>query len=390
MPKPILLEVMKARAGIPTNDLFAMLWAQKLRAGSSSVQTLTGIPPLSFKSDGSPLISWSMKGNGQQAGTPTPDNPVMPTFCGVRTENLFDYTRTEDIIDNTYIRKSDGVFVTDTGYYISYPIYVTENVAYTWRFDSKATHSAPTVGFYDALDNMIGTASHGNGLTFFSFTTPTGCKYIRASVYKYLNREAMLNIGNTALPYEPFGYKIPISCAGQTTPIYLGQTNRTRKILKRVLDGSETWDNAYGASLFGMVETLTVPFIQGADALCTHYTYNPVQSGLDAAMSHGEFALQKSQFQYKLFFKNTDFTSAPDFKAWLAAEYAAGRPVTVWYARETAAFGMVNEPFAKIGDYFDELSSTDAGVSIPTVKGSNTLTVETELQPSEMTVTYKG
>ena len=44
--------------------------------------------------------------------------------------------------------------------------------------------------------------------------------------------------------------------------------------------------------------------------------------------------------------------------------------------------------FAKIGDYADELSSTNAGVTIPTVEEQNTLTVDTDLQPSEMTITY--
>lgn len=44
--------------------------------------------------------------------------------------------------------------------------------------------------------------------------------------------------------------------------------------------------------------------------------------------------------------------------------------------------------FAKIGDYADELSSTDAAVTIPTAKGGNTLTVDTTIQPSEMTITY--
>lgn len=35
-------------------------------------------------------------------------------------------------------------------------------------------------------------------------------------------------------------------------------------------------------------------------------------------------------------------------------------------------------------------NTTDAAVTIPTVKGQNTLTVDTELQPSEMTITFKG
>lgn len=70
-----------------------MTYFDKLRASTlmgGSVQTLTGQPPLSFKSNGKPLISWSMKGNGSQSGTPTPDNPVMPEFVGVRTSNLAD------------------------------------------------------------------------------------------------------------------------------------------------------------------------------------------------------------------------------------------------------------------------------------------------------------
>ena len=48
----------------------------------------------------------------------------------------------------------------------------------------------------------------------------------------------------------------------------------------------------------------------------------------------------------------------------------------------------VSGQFISIGDYADELSSADAGVTIPTTEGQNTLTVETDLQPSEMTITY--
>ena len=49
---------------------------------------------------------------------------------------------------------------------------------------------------------------------------------------------------------------------------------------------------------------------------------------------------------------------------------------------------IVNEPLCKIGTYADELHSTDAGVTISTTEGQNVLTVDTDLQPSEMTITY--
>ena len=75
-----------------------------------------------------------------------------------------------------------------------------------------------------------------------------------------------------------------------------------------------------------------------------------------------------------------------DFKSYLSAQYAAGTPVTVWYVLAEAETGIVNEPLCKIGDYADELHSEDAGVVIPTVKGQNTLTVDTDLAPSKIEI----
>ena len=44
--------------------------------------TITGVPPVSFKSDGSALTAWSIAGNMVQDGTPTPDAPIYPQECG--------------------------------------------------------------------------------------------------------------------------------------------------------------------------------------------------------------------------------------------------------------------------------------------------------------------
>ena len=84
------------------------------------------------------------------------------------------------------------------------------------------------------------------------------------------------------------------------------------------------------------------------------------------------------------------FNAPRDFKQFLAAQYSAGTPVTVWYVLATPTTSIVNEPLAKIGSYADVLNSADAAVTIPTARGSNTLTVDTELQPSSMTITYCG
>ena len=383
-----------AATGIASPD---MTYYDRMRASAlmgGVVQTLTGIPPLSFKSNGTPLISWSMKGNGSQQGTPTPDAPIMPEFVGVKTANLFDKNQTTGIISGKYINQN-GVFSTNQYYYVSYPIRLTIGETYTWSFGSGLiTHSSPTIGFYDSGDNLLSVASHASSIAHFSFTVPEGCAYILASVYTREPDhpfEPMLISGtvpqadNIPIPwYEPYGYKIPLTCAGQTVPVYLGQTQTVRRIQKLVLDGTEdvtrrsSPENSYSLNLVrsGYSEGLRV------NGYCTHFSQiSSASSMTDGTCYCGTTAIS---------FRMNSVTDETAFKSYLASEYAAGHPVSVWYVLATEQTGITNEPLCKIGDYADELHSEDAGVTIPTSKGSNTLTVDTDLQPSEMTITFKG
>ena len=76
-----------------------------------------------------------------------------------------------------------------------------------------------------------------------------------------------------------------------------------------------------------------------------------------------------------------------DFKAYLAAQYTAGTPVTIWHILAEPETGIVNEPLHKIGDYADAISFAQAGVTIPTLPGNNTFSVDTTLQPSQVSIT---
>lgn len=254
----------------PSMTFYDRMRASALMGGG--VQTLTGQPPLSFKADGSPLISWSMKGNGQQTGTPTPDAPITPDF--------------------------------------------------------------------------VGTLSGSD-------------------------------------------WTIPISCAGQTAPVNLDEVQTVRKVKKFVFDGTENWLNGNfpkpGSYQFNLVRSTYFPdaisTITAGNSYCTHFINREITGGI----------VWGSMFN--IYIPTSDLppdATKDDFKAFLAAQYAAGTPVTIWYPLATETIGISNEPLAKIGDYADELHSTDAGVTIPTVKGENTLTVGTDLQPSEMAITYRG
>ena len=102
-----------ASTGIASSSMTAYDKMRALAAfGGGKMQTLTGVPPLSFKANGMPLISWSMLCNGQQSETPTPDAPIMPTFCGVRTGNLFDASLLQN---NTHLDNTTGLPVSYTG-----------------------------------------------------------------------------------------------------------------------------------------------------------------------------------------------------------------------------------------------------------------------------------
>jgi hypothetical protein len=82
--------------------------------------------------------------------------------------------------------------------------------------------------------------------------------------------------------------------------------------------------------------------------------------------------------------------SVADFKSYLAAQYAAGTPVTVWYVLAEPETAVVNEPLMKIGDYADTITMAQAGVTIPTVSGTNVLDMSSPVKPSEVYIKGKG
>ena len=339
--------------------------------------TLTRISSISYKGYGIPLKSMRVVGNGQKNGTPSPDNIIMPTFCGERTGNLFD--KNAQYASESYYLKSDGTETASGGFNVTDYYEVEPNAQYYLQ-DVNVSSTDPSVCFYDSTRQFISGVKYNRNPSV-SITTPQNTAYIKFSVNRSNANLVMLIKGSTALPYEPYGYKIPLTCGGQTVPVYLGQVQTVRRIKKVVLTGKEGWTiTSNGVLRIGLSGQL-----RPSTPLCTHY----LGSNSTAWSNVPDKSVTVSISGY-LAILDTTYTAAADFKSYLAAQYAAGTPVTVWYVLATPETAIVNEPLCKIGDYADELSSTDAGVTIPTVKGNNTLTVDTPIQPSEMSITYRG
>ena len=262
--------------------MYTALLAQKINKGGSGGEAeLSGVPPLTFRSNGTPLLDYLISGNTVQSGTPSPTTPIMPEGTGDRTANL-------------------------------------------------------------------------------------------------------LNNTATAKPYEPYGYKIPISCGGQTTNVYLGEVQSTRRINKLVLTGEESWGRNSGNSVLylaisdgGADNTIT--------SMCNEY---PAAANVTAYANMTDKSICIKSDGSAIWIKNTDITSVTNFKTYLQQQYANGTPVTIWYVLATPTTGIVNEPLMKIGTYADSVSMEQAGVQIPTNNGTTVIDVNTTLKPSEIYIKY--
>jgi len=179
-------------------------------------------------------------------------------------------------------------------------------------------------------------------------------------------------------------YKLPLTVNGTEYPIYLGQVETTRRIKKLVLTGEEDWDLEspnVGYNQYFRIKYFTSG--RPSKVICTHYT-SPNDNISVTNEVEGVKVQTSAYYSVVLLVRPPEFAvwSLDDFKSYLAQQYAAGTPVTVWYVLAEPETAIVNEPIQKIGDYSDELSI--AGV--PTINGINTISADTtvQVQPSEM------
>ena len=182
-------------------------------------------------------------------------------------------------------------------------------------------------------------------------------------------------------------YKIPILCGGTTTPVYLGEVQSERKIKKLVLTGEETiyYNSTNKVFYFVLPTAYYTGSVRTTPLYCSHYLHiddgRPFAEMPNNSIYIASYGSEKAAYVY-----TTDYTDTTTYKAYLAAQYAAGTPVTVWYVLATPTTGIVNEPIRKIGNYADSVSVT----GIPTTGTAESFDIDTELKPSEVQLTYRN
>lgn len=162
-------------------------------------------------------------------------------------------------------------------------------------------------------------------------------------------------------------YKLPLISAGQSVNIYLGESQTTRRIKKLVLTGQETWNrsSSYVGSFYAYLNQF--PGILNEPILYCSHLLNVTEL---SQYQVGKCFIASASVNLWIF---DESTTVANFKSYLAAQYANGTPVTVWYVLATEETGTLNEPLRKIGDYADTIDSTQTSAQIPSSAGSTTI-----------------
>lgn len=339
--------------------------------------------PVTIRGDGNDLMDYGISGNMSQASGVSPTTPIQPQETGDRTGNLFDENYPNIKVDTPTYRSiyvGDGTFTLST-------------TTAQYRNTANVFFLAGNVG--------SGASTQNNGIWNGNPRTVTAVDGYVTIAYRYYengetsdprSNDVMLNTGSQPLPYEPFGIKIPISSANTTTPIYLGEVQTTRRIKKLVLTGDEPWQfysDVMGAWQF-YISNISLGGVPTSSCMSNIAPYG-VTVNTRHKYDYGCYTITAGNgMGFQMNGDKDTLINANSWKSYLAAQYAAGTPVTVWYVLATPTTGIVNEPLRKIGDYADTVSYEQAGVQIPTLHGNTVVDVETELKPSEMTLNWRG
>lgn len=199
-----------SRTGISNAEMTAFDKAKAIALCGGGAKTLSGEPPLSFDaSDAGYLIDWQIDGK-----------TVNDAKVGDKTANLFDGTYIGGTINNNTF-----VFYTATTGANSAVIAVEPNTTYTIRrIDSSNRFNLGECENEPENGTQLSRIYSGGGFEDITFTTDATTHYIVAYVSTSTEKaepRMMLNTGSTALDYEPYGYKIPVTCGGNTTNIYI-------------------------------------------------------------------------------------------------------------------------------------------------------------------------
>ena len=358
---------------------------------------LTGAPPLLFKGkEQSELLNYRIYGD-----------IVDGESVGDRTANLFD-GEYEDIQENLPIY--EAIYVGDGYFTLSTTAPLNVNSAanlFLMSGDVQTGASTATTGVWSGHD---GTVESVNGYITVAYR------------YQYSvdprNYNTMLNAGSTALPYEPYGYKVPVTVTNgtntETTNIYLPEPikmvgdeaeyvdykeQKQHRVRKNLLPNTATSQTINGVT-FTVNEDGSIT-CNGTAKNTTEFTVH-----LDFLLSAGNYRLTGcpsgggfSSYYSRAWYRSSeglkwvyDFGSGYDYDFTLTDTTAMRCSMVIENAQvvdNITFYPMIRKADIEDDTYEPYIENTDLDVTLPalpTIKGTNTMSIDTEVQPSRMDI----
>ena len=371
------------------------------RRYETGTDTVTNLP-VEILTDGQPVTSWSMKGNTETSGTPSPSNPVTIQGVGNETANLFSSPWEQGSINTSGNNTQSDTTIRTKDY-----IEVEYNKIYSISRD--ITGGYINVRFYDAQKQYIGASSASTIelIAGSSISNPMGasavfcCIKIIDSNIAYMRLNDLSNdlsihymmvegqyTAETMPSYEPIGYKISIlKGLSPLTPIYLSQQllkvgdysddvnssgTATYNVAKYEFTGTERVQKNYSEDPTSYLYYTSMT-IAADEVICTQLPYGSSIPKTDVGITgRANNNILYLNFGADVMNAQTSGNTANGLREYLAAQYAAGTPVTVYYVLATPTTETVTAP------------------TIPTTGGTATIDVDTTVKPSEISLTYHG
>ena len=369
----------------------------------------SGTVPLTINGIEKDLKAWSITGNTVQNGTPTPENPVEVQAVGERTANLFDYKK---YFESTFTEYNEFFEVAE--------IQLKPFTTYTFATSFVQTQSSGVVNtaFIIATSTEKPLTVNG-GISSTSIRTKTTEADGIIKIYKrikggYIPKKEdfdsgmhwlMVNEGSTPLPYEPYGYKIPVVTRGKNL-LKLKEVNLTIKGVEvSVKNNSITVKGVAkedgGRTVYLSESFVLQPgtyFISGDIVNSMVYCLTNKSNGNAVVVSHStsKFTLtEKTEVAFGL-----NFISGASYDATVNVMLNEGdkilpyepyhEPITTPIYLPTPLYsGEVMRSDGTI-TRSDGTTETFTAPQIPTINGTTVIDVDTAVKPTEMYTKYKS
>ena len=185
-----------------------------VRVYGSEADTISSFPA-SIIGNGGNITPWTIYGNTSGANS-----------VGEVTGNLVNIS---DFTATTTPTQQDKLLWTGTLPVGTYTFSINQNNAFTGSTRNTIHIKVNDINYYE---NPTTNYHNNSGQHIYTFTIEDSTATVE--IYYWTNAisndclftQSMLNTGDTALPYEPYGYKLPVVIGSTTTNIYVADVLR--------------------------------------------------------------------------------------------------------------------------------------------------------------------